>query len=135
MPELIAHLCGDYVLQNHWMAQNKVRAWLPAFVHASLYMLPFLLLTTSPAALAVMWSTHLLIDRFRLARYWVEFWGVGMPGFLWMSLGPAAMCHTDEELMELNRGRAAPDWLAVWLLILVDNTIHLGINHAAMAYL
>jgi hypothetical protein len=29
----------------------------------------------------------------------------------------------------------APDYLAVWLLIIVDNTTHLAINYAALAYL
>lgn len=116
------------------MAQNKVKAWVPAIIHATLYMLPFLLLGPSWAAAAVMWGTHLLIDRFRLARYWVEFYGVGNTGTFWM-----VMKHDRtpwepgwEDLPPKDR---APDWLAVWLLIIVDNTMHLTINFLALAYL
>lgn len=108
MELLICHLLGDYVLQNHWMATNKVRAWLPAIVHATVYMLPFLLLSPSVLALAVMWSTHAAIDRYRLAGYWTRFYRIGT---------------------------GAPDWLAVWLLIIVDNTFHLTINFLSVKYL
>lgn len=128
MSQLICHLIGDYVIQNHWMAQNKVKAWLPAIIHATLYMMPFLLLGPSPLAFVVMWGTHLLIDRFRLARYWVEFYGVGNTGDLWM-----VMKH--DRLRDLPPKERAPDWLAVWLLIIVDNTFHLAINFLSLAYL
>lgn len=141
MPELLAHLCGDYVLQNHWMAQNKVRAWLPAIVHASLYVLPFTLLTDSRPALQVMWLTHLLIDRFRLARWWVEFWGVGCNGWIvsnWQAMRAVAANPDVEFASSVEAWQAsdrAPAWLGVWLLIIVDNTIHLAINHAVLTLL
>jgi len=118
MLQLIAHLIGDYCLQNQWMANNKTSRWLPALVHALLYTLPFLLVTQSWQALAVIGLTHAIIDRYRLAKYWVRLWGIGVPGILW--------------------GRSSeppPPFLAVWLLIIVDNTAHLAINYAAIAWL
>lgn len=134
--QLICHLFGDYVLQNHWMATNKVRAWLPAVMHAAVYTSLFLLLTSSPLAIGIIFGTHLLIDRFRLARYWVDFWGVGNTGNLWWALKHEALpwepwWQTRREAFPVER---APDWLAVWLLIIVDNTLHLTINFLSIKY-
>ncbi|MFD4210556.1 DUF3307 domain-containing protein, partial [Micromonospora tulbaghiae] len=63
---LLAHLAGDYLLQSHWMATEKSKRWWPAWAHALTYGLPFLLITQSPAALAVIVGTHAVIDRYRL---------------------------------------------------------------------
>lgn len=120
MPELICHLLGDYVFQNHWMATNKVRAWVPAIIHASIYSSPFLLLRPSWQAMAVIFGTHLIIDRFRLAGYWVRFFGIGCESWFQRNY-PTTPISPD-----------APPFLSVWLLIIVDNTFHLAINHAAI---
>lgn len=139
MEQLLCHLVGDYVLQNHWMATNKVKAWIPAIIHATLYMLPFLLLTHNAKALFMMWLTHLLIDRFRLAKYWVEFWGVGNTGDLWNHEWNVRRYQkwnpTDGEYPCPQPKDRAPDFLAVWLLIIVDNTLHLTINYFSLKYL
>ena len=123
MIELIAHLIGDYAIQDHWMASTKTSRWFPAVVHAALYSVVFRLLfwDASWLAIAIIGSTHLIIDRFRLARFWVDTWGVGKPGVI----ARLARCDTQD----------APAWLGVWLLIIVDNTWHLAINHAALAWL
>jgi hypothetical protein len=68
MTQLLIHLWGDYILQSDWMAQNKTKAYLPAFVHALLYSLGFLLLRPSWKAWLVIAVTHFFIDRYRLAR-------------------------------------------------------------------
>lgn len=70
---LLAHLIGDYWLQSDWMAQNKAKNWWAALSHVFLYTLPFAALTQQPAALVVILLTHLLIDRFALAKY-VCYW-------------------------------------------------------------
>jgi hypothetical protein len=121
MGELIAHLTGDYVLQNHWMANRKTSSSLAAAIHVFFYTLPFLLLSQHWQATSVIAGTHFVIDRFRLAKYWVHFWGVGNTGWVGRKLGLDVA--------------AAPDWLAVWLLIIVDNTAHLAINHASILWL
>lgn len=130
MEQLIAHLIGDYVLQNHWMANQKTKAWGPAMAHALFYGLPFLLLVDSALAWLVIVGTHLLIDRFRLAKYWVDFWGVGVwPSGLALLAARLGVARSIEEVPQ------APPFLAVWLLILVDNTMHLAINYAALKWL
>ena len=123
MEQLIAHLVGDYVLQNHWMATKKTTSSLAAFVHVMLYGLPFLLLVSNPLQWLVIVGTHFAIDRWRLAKYWIEFWGIGCPGWLSRTFG------NDEE------SATAPPFLGVWLLIIVDNTAHLTINYLALSQL
>lgn len=66
---LLAHLAGDYVLQSHWMATEKLKRWWPALVHGFTYTLPYLLVTRSVWALLIIGGTHTVIDRYRLARY------------------------------------------------------------------
>jgi hypothetical protein len=67
--QLVAHLIGDYCLQSDWMANSKTKRWLPAIAHALTYTLVFLLFTISWQALLFIFATHLIIDRYRLARY------------------------------------------------------------------
>lgn len=130
MEQLIAHLVGDYVLQNHWMATAKVKSWGPAVAHAACYGLPFLLLVDSAAAWLVIVGTHAIIDRYRLARFWVEWWGVGV----WPS-GLAKAALRAGVAKSIEDAPAPPPFLAVWLLIIVDNTMHLAINYAALRWL
>lgn len=138
MTQLILHLIGDYVTQSDWMAQNKTKSTWAAFCHATVYSLPFLAISSLNAWL-VIWGTHLLIDRFRLARYVVWFknrWLQPRPEHFEF---PAR--HEWEERWSWNNCQAtgypsdAPPWLSVWLMIAADNTLHLAINAAAIAWL
>jgi hypothetical protein len=115
--QLVAHAVGDYLFQSHWMADQKTTRWLPAVVHGLCYTVPFLLLTQSWPALAVIAGTHIVIDRYRLAR-WVC-WAKNQAG---MRFAPTATGYPPE----------TPAWLAVWLLIIADNIIHVCINAVAL---
>ena len=120
---VLAHLAGDYLLQSHWMATCKTQRWWPAIAHGITYTLPYLLVTQSVAALAVICGTHIVIDRYRLARHVVWLKNQAAP----RSMRPA---HTATGYAE-----DVPPWLAVWLLIIADNTLHLIINAAAVVWL
>jgi hypothetical protein len=109
--QLLAHAIGDYLLQSHWMAENKTRRSDAALVHALTYALPFLTLKPSKTRLAGIIGTHFLIDRFRLARY-----------VCWAKNGPW------KPLTATGYPNEVPAWLAVWLLIIADNTLHVAIN-------
>ena len=124
MEQLLLHLIGDYILQTNWMAREKIRRSLAAAVHVTLYVLPFVLLTQSVTALAVMWVSHFLIDRFRLARHLIfaKNW-VTEPSLTWQD------CSRTGYPSEL------PAWLSVWLMIVTDNTLHLVTNYAAIRWL
>ncbi len=166
MTQLLAHLFGDYILQSDWMAQNKTRAHWPAFVHALLYSLCFVPLcwhAPGPGgAWTVIFVSHFIIDRFRLARYVV-----------WLKnlMGPWSRMETTGEAVERMKASGelprpvippgysfaivkqrimlvrplrecpngypptVPPWLSAILLIVADNTIHLAINYAALRWL
>jgi hypothetical protein len=122
---VLAHMIGDYIIQTDWMAQEKTSRWLPAVVHAVSYGLPFLVITTDPIALAIIVGTHAVIDRYRLARHvcWAK-----------NQLAPKAYRHPWEECKATGYHEGRPPWLAVWLMIIADNTIHIAINSAAIWY-
>lgn len=70
---LLAHLIGDYLLQSDWMALKKTEAWWPATAHAGVYTLAFIpvweVYGVQRWTLLIVFGTHLLIDRYRLARF------------------------------------------------------------------
>jgi hypothetical protein len=120
MIQALLHLWGDYILQNHWMATKKVlntpEGWLACWIHCLLYAWPFwIFLDISVVAILVIFSTHFLIDKFRLAKYLQMvrngyFKGNGTP-------------------------ESAPLWLSTWLMFITDNILHVTINFIAISYL
>lgn len=120
---VLAHLVGDYLLQSHWMATCKTQRWWPAVVHGLTYTLPYLLVTRSPLALLVICGTHIVIDRYRLARHLV-----------WLKNQLAPVIHRPGHTAT-GYADDVPPFLAVWLLIVADNTLHLLINTAAVCWL
>ncbi|MEU1827158.1 DUF3307 domain-containing protein [Streptomyces abikoensis] len=123
---LLAHLAGDYLIQSDWMATEKVKRWWPAIVHGTTYGLPFLLITQSPFALAVIVVTHIVLDRYRAAKYLI--WARNL-------LAPASR-RVPWAAAQKNQGSpvTVPSGLANALVIIADNTVHLAINAAALAW-
>ena len=121
--QLLCHAVGDYVLQSDWMATTKTKRSVAALAHVVTYALPFLLLRPSLAALAVIVGTHFVIDRWRLARFvcWAKNW-----------LGPN---RPWSECSATGYPNDRPPWMAVWLLIIADNVMHVAINGAALRWL
>jgi hypothetical protein len=109
--QIVAHLVGDYILQSHWMATEKVRNTLAAASHAITYTLPFAFITWSLPALALICGAHFVMDRWRLARFVV-----------WVKNG----CRWP--MTETGYPEDVPQWMAVWLLIIADNVLHILIN-------
>lgn len=123
MNELLCHLVGDYVLQSHWMATEKTRSTVPAVVHGVFYTLPFVLLTQSILSLLIISFSHALIDRFRVARYVCWFKNHAAPRSEWE---PWRECRST------GYNEIIPSWLSTWLMIIVDNILHLIINHLVL---
>lgn len=123
--QLVAHALGDYVLQSDWMASEKVKRSVAALAHVATYGLPFLFLRPTLAAFLVIAGTHFAIDRWRLARYVV--WAKN-----WLSPdGYDAWRYCDATGYEQNK----PAFMAVWLLIIADNVLHVLCNAAALRWL
>ncbi len=120
MDQLLAHLAGDYILQSRWMAEEKTKSWTPAIVHGLVYTLPFALITTNLVALSVIASTHVLIDHFRLAKR-----------AMWLRdrLAPSSHWTTWDVYKEAGH----PTHKFFWLMVVIDNSIHLIINYAALS--
>ena len=120
MSEFLAHAIGDYVVQSDWMAAEKPSHHGPAALHAASYAACFLPITRNWKALAVIGGTHFVIDRWRLAKH------VG-----WAKNQIAPKAYRPEHTAT-GYGADKPDWMAVWLLIITDNTMHLAINRWAL---
>lgn len=130
--QLICHLLGDYVFQNHAMAAYKKKSIIWAIIHVLFYSIPFAvciayrhwdgpLPDNLGVAMAILMGTHVLIDRYSLHLFWVKFWGIGQPSTLFTFLG---LKQPEKE---------APPFLQVWLRIIVDNICHLCINMFAFS--
>lgn len=139
--QLLAHVVGDYLLQSDWMAKEKVRRSLAAALHAVVYTMSFILLTTSLKALLFVAGTHFVIDRWRLARYicWVKNW-IAIPDWSefdydgyhpsWVKINkPWDDCKAN------GYDPDRPVWLTTWLLIITDNAMHVILNGFAIRWL
>lgn len=128
MIQLILHLIGDYCTQSDWMANNKTTSSDAALAHAIVYSIPFCWLAAHAPhpvwAISIIFATHFLIDRFRLARYLV---------FAKNFISPGPYPEW-EDCRATGYPSERPAWLAVWLLIAADNTIHLAINYSALRW-
>ena len=106
------------------MATEKTKRSAAALAHVVTYALPFFLLTRSVVALVVIAGTHFVIDRWRLARYvcWAKNWP-------WPGRRPWVECSGTGYPSD------KPAWLTTWLMIVVDNLMHVVINGAALRWL
>jgi hypothetical protein len=148
MAQLLAHLWGDYILQSHWMAENKRESTVAATLHALLYSLCFIPLVMTewhphPGYIGlVIFGTHYLIDRYGLARYviWVKnFLAPKRSRLIFLGFGREFVGeHRNapwEWCKETGFEKYAPPWLAFWLLVIVDNSLHLTCNYLALRWL
>jgi hypothetical protein len=79
MEQIVLHFIGDFLLQNNWMAKNKAGfhfiGWAACFVHCFIYALPFLFYL-SITGVSLVFLTHFVIDKFRVAYYWTIFFKI-----------------------------------------------------------
>jgi hypothetical protein len=140
--QIVAHLVGDYVLQSDWMANKKTRYSIPAAVHALFYTLPFLFITLSWQALLIVAVSHFVIDRWRLARF--VCWAKNFIG--WPPTCYGFSCGTENHVTHFDwmylawrscsatgYNKDKPPWMAVWLMIITDNVLHLICNAVALS--
>jgi hypothetical protein len=155
--QLILHAFGDYVTQSDWMATEKTKRSVAAVVHAIVYTLPFFFLQPSWQALTFIAGTHFIIDRWRLARYvvwaknWLAPWSVcpgidasvtvvgiqtsGCRNLQSHFAHPVAPTPPWAECQATGYPPDRPIWLAFWLMIIVDNLMHVCCNAVALKWL
>lgn len=120
---MLAHLCGDYIAQSDWQANEKNKSPAVALLHGASYAACFVPLTRSPKALAVIGGSHAVIDHWRLAKHVV--WAKNQ-------IAPAEYRYPFAEAGPHGYVADKPDWLAYWLLFLCDNTMHGLVNRWAL---
>lgn len=124
--QLLVHAVGDFALQSDWMATSKTSKWSAAITHVVVYGLPWLFLTRSPAALGIIVGTHFVIDRWRIARH---------VGWAKNFLAPrSAWPPPWKECSGTGYPPEKPAFMAVWLMILVDQIMHVICNGLALKY-
>jgi hypothetical protein len=123
MLEIISHLLGDYVFQSHNMATKKTSESYWCLYHAIWYTVPFLSITHSLIALSIIGVTHFAIDRFKLAVLITKLKNYFLGSF-------------DSDVWKSKNGYPdeTPIWLSTWLVIILDNTLHITINHLTIIY-
>lgn len=142
---LLCHVVGDYILQSDWMANTKTKRSVAALAHVLTYALPFLLLRPSWFALFVIVSTHFVIDRWRLARFvvWAKNF-IAPAGYVEVKrrqIGSEPVTairgrnYEWSQCKDTGYGPLTPPFMAVWLLIIADNIMHVLINGLALTYL
>ena len=95
---IIAHLVGDYLLQNDWMAGGKKRSPLICTVHVLCYLIPFLFIGLQWWQIVLIGLQHWMQDRNDFALKWMKLAG---------------------------QQKFSQPPLAPWSIIVVDNTFHL----------
>lgn len=123
--QLLCHAIGDYVLQSDWMALEKTTKSKACLAHVLAYALPFLAISRSPVAFAIIIGTHFVIDRWRLARYVV--WTKNL-------LATREYRHPWSECSGTGYHSSRPPFMAVWLMVIADNVLHVAINGAALRW-
>lgn len=95
---IYAHLIGDYLLQNDWMAKGKKTSSWICLVHIATYLLPFLFCGLQWWQVAAIGAQHFAQDRTRAV--------------VWM-------------LNATGKGDFAKPPMAPWSIIVTDNVLHI----------
>lgn len=140
--QLVAHAIGDYLVQSNWMANEKTKRSVAAFVHVVTYAACFWLyaklpgVTFSPSWQALTWiaGTHFLIDRWRLARYIIWLKNMIAP---WRLVNSTYFLYTNwntpwSACKATGYPNNVPPFMAVWLMIIADNILHALCNAFAL---
>lgn len=104
MPEIFAHLFGDWVCQPRWLFDRKNKHLALMGLHGFIVALPFLVITTDPLRLMGIAVAHAVIDWFRVG------------GKIAALLGFRFHDGSDRNLV----------W--AWIIV-VDQFLHLTCNH------
>jgi hypothetical protein len=75
MNPFVAHLIGDFILQNEWMATKKTQSSFVCMVHVLVYLVPFLLCNLQWWQIALIGAQHFVEDRKMLfTSFWMRVW-------------------------------------------------------------
>lgn len=90
---VLAHLVGDFILQNDWMSRNKKTNNIACTVHVITYLLPFLFTSISAWKLVLIGIEHFIQDRTTIVEKFLL--AVGKKDFTVPPLAPWSMIVVD----------------------------------------
>jgi len=96
MSWIFAHLIGDYLLQNDWMANGKKRASWICLVHVFVYLIPFLFTPLIWWQILLIGIEHFIQDRTTIVLWFMRAKGSG--AFTQPPCGPWSVILTDNIL-------------------------------------
>lgn len=109
MDQLLLHLLGDYILQNQWISDHKIKnesiGYVASLVHAIIYSIPFLIFLATWKAWLIILVTHFIIDKYQVANFWIQI-------------------MNRKNKTKVNNG----------IKIVIDNFFHLMCNYFAIMY-
>jgi len=136
---LLLAFVGDYIFQTHKQATEKTKRFLPAFIHATIYSLPFLAVCWSYWWL-VIWISHFFIDRYRLAVYIVRLKNFSFGLECIETKIPEGISYKYKWVFRIpdasNFGypKEVPAFMSIWLMIIADNILHVCINSVSIYF-
>ena len=74
MHPFLAHLVGDFIIQNEWMASHKKSSSFVALVHVLAYLIPFVFTGLVWWQIVLIGCTHFLQDRSTFVDWFVHTW-------------------------------------------------------------
>lgn len=95
---VLAHLVGDFLLQNDWMTSRKKESAWVSLVHVFFYSLPFIFVPFSLGQILLVAIQHFIQDRTEVVPWLMKV---------------------------LGRKEFMKEPFAPWSLILVDNILHI----------
>jgi hypothetical protein len=121
---ILAHLIGDYLLQNDWMAQNKQKSSWACTVHVATYMIPFFFCGLTEWQFLLIAIQHWVQDR---ASVWIFDNGEFTDGKLYDEEGHRANQVSFVKYLMIKTGHRdfTKEPFAPWSIILTDNIIHI----------
>jgi len=117
---LFGHVIGDYFLQNSWMAFFKKKAFLPCFVHCSIYTtvvctaLAIYGLKVSLIFFVCIFYSHWILDRYEVISWWAEKMGIRSWNSFQGELSDSAQIH---QVITIAFGAI--------VYVVMDNSLHL----------
>jgi hypothetical protein len=74
MNPFVAHLIGDFILQNDWMAGNKKHRSNACLFHVLIYLVPFLTCQLQGWQIILIGVQHFAQDRTVFVLWWMRIW-------------------------------------------------------------
>jgi hypothetical protein len=74
MNPFVAHLIGDFILQNDWMASNKKHGSVACLLHVLVYLIPFLVCYLQWWQIVLIGLQHFAQDRTTFVIWWMRVW-------------------------------------------------------------